>query len=44
MGNFALPAPETRFGSVQAAVANATVRLSQIDKFGKLSMARNLQP
>lgn len=35
MEGLGLPAPETLFGSVQAAVANATVILSQIDKFGK---------
>lgn len=35
MDSLGLPAPETLFGSVQAAVANATVILGQIDKFGK---------
>jgi hypothetical protein len=35
MDSLSLPAPETLFGSLQAAVANATVILSQIDKFGK---------
>lgn len=35
MEGLGLPAPETLFGTVQAAVANATVILSQIDKFGK---------
>ena len=35
MEGMGLPAPETLFGTLQAAVANATVILSQIDKFGK---------
>lgn len=35
MEDLGLPAPETLFGNVQAAVANATVILSQIEKFGK---------
>lgn len=35
MEGLGLPAPETLFGTVQTAVANATVILSQIDKFGK---------
>lgn len=35
MDGLGLPAPETLFGSLQAAVANATVILIQIDKFGK---------
>ncbi len=35
MEGLGLPAPQTLFGSMQAAVANATVILSQIDKFGK---------
>lgn len=35
MEGLGLPAPETLFGTLQASVANATVILSQIDKFGK---------
>ena len=35
MEGMGLPAPETLFGTLQAAVANATVILSQVDKFGK---------
>ena len=35
MESLGLPAPETLFGTVQTAVANAAVILSQIDKFGK---------
>ncbi|NMF87310.1 hypothetical protein [Aromatoleum petrolei] len=35
MDGLGLPAPETLFGSLQATVANATVILSQVDKFGK---------
>ncbi len=35
MESLGLPAPETLFGSLQAAIANTTVILSQIDKFGK---------
>ena len=35
MEDLGLPAPETLFGTTQAAVANATVILSQIEKFGK---------
>ena len=35
MEGLGLPAPATLFGTVQAAVANASVILSQIDKFGK---------
>lgn len=35
MDGLGLPAPETLFGTVQAAIANAMVILSQIDKFGK---------
>jgi hypothetical protein len=35
MEGMGLPAPETLFGTLQAAVANATVILSQIDKFGR---------
>ena len=35
MEGLGLPAPETLFGTVQAAVTNASVILSQIDKFGK---------
>ncbi|WP_205905399.1 hypothetical protein [Collimonas pratensis] len=35
MEGLGLPAPASLFGSVQAAVANASVILSQIDKFGK---------
>ena len=35
MDGLGLPAPETLFGTIQAAVTNTTVILSQIDKFGK---------
>lgn len=35
MEGLGLPASETLFGTFQAAVANTTVILSQIDKFGK---------
>jgi len=35
MDGLGLPAPQSLFGSFQAAVGNATVILSQIDKFGK---------
>ncbi|SFI03313.1 hypothetical protein SAMN04515618_108118 [Collimonas sp. OK307] len=35
MEGLGLPAPASLFGSVQAAVANASIILSQIDKFGK---------
>jgi hypothetical protein len=35
MAGLGLPAPEGLFGTVQAAVANASVILSQIDKFGR---------
>lgn len=35
MDGLGLPAPETLIGTVQAAVSNATVILSQIDKFGR---------
>jgi len=35
MEGLGLPAPASLFGSVQAAVANASVILSQIDKFGR---------
>lgn len=35
MESLGLPAPETLFGTVQTAVANAAVILTQIDKFGK---------
>ncbi len=35
MDSLGLPAPATLFGSLQAAVGNAAVILSQIDKFGK---------
>lgn len=35
MESMGLPAPESLFGSLQAAVANTTVILSQIDKFGR---------
>jgi len=35
MEGLGLPAPASLFGSVQTAVANASVILSQIDKFGK---------
>lgn len=35
MEGMGLPAPETLFGTLQAAVANATVILSQVDKFGR---------
>lgn len=35
MDDLGLPAPESLFGTVQSSVANATVILSQIDKFGK---------
>lgn len=36
MDGLGLPAPETLFGTIQAAVTNTTVILSQIDKFGKV--------
>lgn len=42
MDSLGLPAPESLFGSFQAAVANATVILSQIDKFGRLVTIRDL--
>jgi hypothetical protein len=35
MDGLGLPAPESLFGSVQAAVANASVLLGLIEKFGK---------
>jgi hypothetical protein len=35
MEGLGLPAPENLFGTVQAAVANAAVILTQVDKFGK---------
>lgn len=35
MDGLGLPAPESLFGTMQTAVANATILLSQIDKFGK---------
>lgn len=35
MDALGLPAPETLFGSAQAAVANAMIFLSHIDKYGK---------
>lgn len=35
MESLGLPAPETLFGSIQVAVSNATVILTQIDKLGK---------
>jgi hypothetical protein len=35
MDALGLPAPESLFGSLQAAVANASVILTQIDKLGK---------
>jgi hypothetical protein len=35
MDGLGLPAPETLFGNLQAAVANAAIFLSHIDKFGK---------
>ena len=34
MKGLGLPAPETLFGTLQTAVANATVILSQLEKFG----------
>lgn len=35
MDGLGLPAPETLFGTAQAAVANAAIFLSHIDKYGK---------
>jgi hypothetical protein len=35
MDGLGLPAPETLFGNIQTTVANASVILGQIDKFGK---------
>lgn len=35
MEGLGLPAPETLFGTLETAVVNATVILSQIDKFGR---------
>jgi ABC-type branched-subunit amino acid transport system substrate-binding protein len=35
MDGLGLPAPETLFGTLQAATGNAVVLLTQIDKFGK---------
>lgn len=35
MDGLGLPAPESLFGTLEMTVANATVILSQIDKFGK---------
>lgn len=35
MESLGLPAPETLFGTLQTAVANASVILTQIDKFGR---------
>lgn len=35
MESLGLPAPEGLFGTVQSAVSNASIILSQIDKFGK---------
>lgn len=42
MDGLGLPAPETLFGSLQAATGNAVVILSQIDKFGKTVTIREL--
>ncbi len=42
MESLGLPAPETLFGSLQAAVSNATIILSQIDKFGKKVTIKDL--
>lgn len=35
MDGLGLPAPDTLFSSLQTAVANASILLTQIDKFGK---------
>jgi hypothetical protein len=35
MKSMGLPAPETLFGNLQTAVANATILLALIDKYGK---------
>jgi len=35
MDDLGLPAPETLFGTLQAALSNVTVFVTQIDKFGK---------
>lgn len=42
MDGLDLPAPEGLFGSAQAAVANASVIMSQIDKFGRGVTMREL--
>jgi hypothetical protein len=42
MDGLGLPAPETLFGSLQAAVGNAAIFLSHIDKFGRGTTVREL--
>lgn len=42
MDGLGLPAPESLFGTLQAAVGNATIILSQIDKFGRAVTIREL--
>ncbi len=42
MDSLGLPAPETLFGSLQAAVGNAAIFLSHIDKFGRGITVREL--
>jgi hypothetical protein len=42
MDGLGLPAPETLFGTLQVAVGNATVILSQIDKFGRAVTLREV--
>ena len=42
MEGLGLPAPETLFGNIQAAVSTAVVILSQIDKFGKAVTVREI--
>jgi hypothetical protein len=42
MEGLGLPAPESLYGTLQAAVANAAVLLGQIDKFGQKVTVREL--
>jgi hypothetical protein len=42
MDALGLPAPESLYGTLQAAVANAAVLLGQLDKFGKKVTVREL--
>lgn len=42
MDGLGLPAPNSLFGTVQAAVANVTIMLGHIDKFGRAVTLREL--